>query len=105
MTIDEITIYNSSTVNKEYFNTELHKIAYIINGSDLINEIRDELRMSNKLLSIGELDHIVYATLLYNSNITYDKIPITFLKPLNIHEIYNWLCDLYLNDNINNEYL
>jgi hypothetical protein len=99
--------YNSfkGTINKRYFNSDLHKIAYVINGNELVNKIREELKMSDKLLSIGELDQTIYATVLYNNNISYDKIPDDYLKPLKIHEVYNWLCNLYLNDDVNNEYL
>lgn len=92
-------------INKNYFNNYLHKVAYIINDDALINKIRDELKSNDKLLSIGELDNTVYATILYNSNVSYDKIPLDYLKPLKIHKLYNWLCDLYLNDDVNNEYL
>lgn len=92
-------------INRKYFNNDLHKIAYIINGNELVNQIREELKMSDKLLSIGELDNKVYSTVLYNNNISYDKIPNEYLKPLKIHEVYNWLCNLYLNNDVNNEYL
>lgn len=92
-------------INKKYFNNDSHKLAYVINSNDLVNKVREELKPYDKLLSIGELDNIVYATILYNSNISYDKIPKEYLKPLKIHEVYNWLCNLYLNDNVNNEYL
>lgn len=94
-----------TTVNKSYFSNEFHRIAYIINGNELVNQIREELKTSDKLLSIGELDNKVYSTVLYNNNISYDKIPNDYLKPLKIHEVYNWLCNLYLNNDINNEYL
>jgi len=93
------------TINKKYFNSELHKIAYVINGNELVNKIREELKINDKLLSIGELDNNIYATILYNNSIIFDKIPSDYLKPLKIHEVYNWLCNLYINDNINNEYL
>jgi hypothetical protein len=89
----------------KYFNSKLHEIAYIINGNELINQLRDELKMYDKLLSIGELDNIIYATLLYNNSTSYDQIPIALYSPLKIHDIYKWLHSIYLDTIHDNEYL
>lgn len=107
---DSTSITKSSTdsfkiYDNEYFNSKLHKVAYIINGNKLVDQIRNELKHCEKLLSIGELDNTIYATVLYGGSISYDKIPKEYINPLKIHEVYNWLCNLYLNDDVNNEYL
>lgn len=79
-----------------YFSNEYHKIAHIINRNGLINDLKKQLKEKGKQLSIGEIDKIIYITVLYNSNIEMIKIPDRCILPIKIHGIYCMIYNSFL---------
>lgn len=74
------------------------KKAHQINSNIYIDEAREILKVKKKILiSIGELDNIIYLSSLYNSKMNLNTIPYHLLYPTNdYYEIKEWILSILL---------
>lgn len=73
-------------------------MAYIINRDETIVDLRKKLKQKEKQLSIGEIDKIIYITVLYKSNVEMMKISDKYLFPISTCDIYYIIYNSFLSE-------